>query len=84
VKNPNCWAEAVYQPPIIVSIFLKRLLPFLKQSKDGFGGVGLSELLGEGILRKIDSSLVGIVGQGTDDQLEIGMGCGCRSRHDVG
>ena len=29
------------------------------------------ELLDEGILRKVDSSLVGVVGQGIDDQLEV-------------
>jgi hypothetical protein len=85
VKNSNRWAEVTYQPPIPIAIFFKRLLPFLKQFKDGIGGVGLLELLDEGILRKIDSSLVGIVGQGIDyDQLEVGMGCGCMSRHDVG
>ena len=71
MKNPNCWAEAAYQPPIPIAIFFKRLLPFLKQFKDSIWGIGLLELLDEGILRKVDSGLAGVVSQGIDDQLEV-------------
>jgi hypothetical protein len=42
------------------------------------------DLLGEWILRKICSSLVGVFGQGIDDQLEVRIGGGCMAsrRHE--
>ena len=30
MKNVNCWTDAVYQPPIPITIFRKSILPFLK------------------------------------------------------
>ena len=72
-KNPNSRAEAVYQSPIPIAIFFKSFLPFLKQFKDSVGGDGLLELLGKGILRKVDSGLMGVFGQGIGDQLEVRM-----------
>jgi hypothetical protein len=42
------------------------------------------DLLGEWILRKICSSLIGVFGQGIDDQLEVRIGGGCMAsrRHE--
>jgi hypothetical protein len=44
-------------------------------------GVGLSELLEKGVLRKVYSGLVRVFSQGSDDRLEVRMGnCGMQSQ----
>jgi hypothetical protein len=80
MKDANCRVETAYQSPVPVAIFFESLLPFLKEFKDSIGCVGLPELLGEWILRKVYSGLVGVVSQGINDHLGAGMGS---RRHDV-
>jgi len=79
MKDPHRWAKAIYQPPIPFAIFIKSALSFLKQIKNGIGGVALCELLGERILRKVYSREVGVVNQRIDDQLKVRTGGACIS-----
>jgi hypothetical protein len=46
--------------------------------KDSIGRVTILNLVGERMIGKIDSGLLGVVGQGTDDELKVGRGGGCR------
>ena len=39
LKDVHRWSEAGYQPPIAIAIFLKSLLSFLEQFKDGLGRI---------------------------------------------
>jgi hypothetical protein len=55
----------------------------LEQFKDGLGRIRLLEHGSEGIPREVYSSYFGIVGQGIDDQLEVGGGCGSSGRRHV-
>jgi hypothetical protein len=71
MKDPHCWAEATDQSPIPVAIFLKSLLPLFQYFENGIGRVGKLDLLGEGILREVNSRLIKIVTQRINEQLEL-------------
>jgi hypothetical protein len=76
MKDPHCWAEAIDQSPIPIAIFLKSLLSLFQYFENSIGRVGKLDLLGEGILREINSRLIKIVTQGIDEQLEVRRGSG--------
>ena len=67
MKDLHCWAEATDQPPIPIAIFLKSLLSLLQYFENSIGRVGKLDLLGEGILREVNSRLVKIITQRIDE-----------------
>lgn len=84
LKNLHCRADAVYQSPIAIAVFLESLLPSLEKLEDSFWRIRLFESNSEWILREVYPSHFGVIGQGIDDQLDVrGGGCCLTSRrHD--
>ena len=80
LKNLHCRAEAVYQSPIAITVFLESLLPSLEKLEDSFWRIQLFERGSKWILREVYPSHFGVISQGIDDQLDVRGG---RSRrHD--
>ena len=67
-------AEAVYQFPILPAILFKRLLPILELLKNIFRRLPLFEIGSERVLREVYPSLLGVIGQGIDDQFKVFSG----------
>ena len=84
LENLHCRAEAAYQSPIAIAVFLECLLPPLEKLKNSFRRIRLFERGSKCILRKVYSGYFGVVSQGIDDQLDVGSGgcCLASRRHE--
>lgn len=57
----NDWSDPVDQLVISVSIFFELLRLVSEQPKDFIGGTTAFDLIGEVVLREVDSRLLGVV-----------------------
>ena len=68
LNNLDCGAEAVYQLPIIISVFLEGLFSFMEELEDRVERIGLFESDSKGGFREVCPSKFGIIGQGGIDE----------------
>ena len=77
LKDLDYGAEAVYQFPIVVTVFLEGLFSFMEELEDRLERIRLFESGSKGGFREVCRSKLGVVGQGGIDDRMDGISGGC-------